>query len=202
MNIFRRYLYTQVGAMIITFALFLTMQGFLSTGYNVTAQRDYQTVNFVRVKQDEDIQTKQFQPKKPEEPLPEPETVSLQSKAFEAPVSQYDISEVAVKPSFTIQPGSGFGSGDGDFLPMVKVPPQYPRRALRNGIEGYVIVSFTVTTDGSVRNPKVIEAKPPGAFDQSAINAVLKFKYKPRVIGGQAVEVHGVQNKFTFKLKR
>ena len=41
-----------------------------------------------------------------------------------------------------------------------------------------------------------------GAFDQAAINAVLKFKYKPRVIAGQAVEVQGVQNKFTFKLKR
>ena len=202
MNVFRRYLYTQVGAMIITFALFLTMQGFLATGYDVSASHDYQTVNFIRVKQDEDIQTREFRPKKPDEPLPEPETLQTQSQAFEAPVSNYDISNVSVKPSFDIKPGSGFGSGDGDFLPMVKVPPQYPRRALRNGIEGYVIVSFTVTADGSVRDPVVIEAKPEGAFDQAAINAVLKFKYKPRVIAGQAVEVQGVQNIFTFKLKR
>ncbi|MDX1694912.1 MAG: TonB family protein [Ketobacteraceae bacterium] len=202
MKVFQRYIYTQVGAMIITFALFMTMQGFLATGYDVSASHDYQTVNFIRVKQDEAIKTREFKPEKPDEPLPEPETLELESKAFEAPVSKYDISNVSVKPSFNISPGSGFGSGDGDFLPMVKVPPQYPRRALRNGVEGYVVVSFTVTTDGSVRDPKIVEARPEGAFEQAAINAVLKFKYKPRVIGGQAVEVQGVQNKFTFRLKQ
>lgn len=203
MNVFRRYMYTQVGAMLITLALFLTMQGFLASGYDVSASRDYQTVNFIRVKKDSDIQTRDLRPEKPPEPQLEPETVEMQnSRAFEAPVSSYDVSNVAVKPSFNINPGSGFGSGDGDFLPMVKVPPQYPSRALRNGIEGYVIVSFTVTSEGSVKDPKVIAANPPGAFDQAAINAVLKFKYKPRVIGGQAVAVQGVQNKFTFKLKR
>ena len=190
--------------MIITFVLFLTMQGFLATGYDISTGHDYQTVNFIRVQQDEEIRTRQVKPEKPDEPLPEPqtETIAMETKAFQAPVSSYDISNVSVQPGFDIQPGAGFGSGDGDFLPMVKVPPQYPRRALRNGIEGYVIVSFTVTADGSVRNPKVIEAKPPGAFDQAALNAVMKFKYKPRVIAGQAVEVQGVQNKFTFKLKR
>ena len=202
MNTFRRYIYTQVGAMMITFALFLTTQGFLATGFDVTANPDYQTVNFIRVKKDSDIQSRDVKPQKPEEPLPEPETVEMQSRAFEAPVSTYDISNVAVKPSFNIKPGTGFGSGDGDFLPMVKVPPQYPRRALRNGVEGYVIVSFTVMPDGSVKDPRVIEANPPGVFDQAAIGAVLKFKYKPRVIAGQAVAVQGVQNKFTFKLKR
>lgn len=188
--------------MIITFALFLTMKGFLATGYDVSAAHDYRTVNFIRVKQDSDIQTKQLKPKKPDEPVPQPESVQLQSKAFEAPVESFDISQVSVKPSFDINPGTGLGTGDGDFLPMVKVPPRYPRRALRNGIEGYVVVSFTVATDGRVKDPVVVESKPTGAFDQAAINAVLKFKYKPRVIAGQAVEVHGVQNKFTFKLKR
>ncbi|MCG8670074.1 MAG: energy transducer TonB [Pseudomonadales bacterium] len=202
MNVFGRYIYTQVGAMLITFVLFLTMQGFLSTGYDVSVGHDYQSVNFIRVKQDTDLQLKQIKPKKPEEPLEEPDPVELDTKAFQAPVDSFDISEVAVKPSFNIEGGVGFGTGDGDFLPMVKVPPQYPRRALRNGIEGWVVVSFTVTSDGSVRSPKVVDSNPKGVFDQSAINAVMKFKYKPRMVAGQAVEVQGVQNKFTFKLKR
>lgn len=202
MNTFRRYLYTQVGAMLITFALLLIMQGFLATGFDVSAPHDYRAVSFIRVKQDTDLQLKKVKPQKPEDPVEEPEQVNLQSKAFQAPVENFDISRISVKPSFDIKPGIGLGTGDGDFLPMVKVPPQYPRRALRNGIEGYVVVSFTVTTDGSVRNPRVVEAKPKGVFDQAAINAVLKFKYKPRVIGGQPVEVQGVQNKFTFRLKR
>lgn len=188
--------------MLITFALFLTMQAILSTGQSTSASHDYQAVNFIRVKEDTDLQLKKIKPKKPEEPVEEPEPVELQNKAFQAPIDSFDISEVSVKPSFNIEAGTGFGTGDGDFLPMVKVPPQYPRRALRNGIEGWVIVSFTVTTDGSVRNPKVVDGKPKGVFDQSAINAVMKFKYKPRMVAGQAVEVQGVQNKFTFKLKR
>ena len=202
MNIFRRYIYTQVGAMVVTFVLFLVMQGFLATGFDLNAPQDYRSVNFIRVKQDTDLQLRKIKPPNPEEPVEEPDPVQLESKAFQAPVDSFDMSKVSVKPSFTIEPGSGFGSGDGDFLPMVKVPPQYPRKALRSGVEGYVVVSFTVTTDGTVRSPKVVDAKPQGVFEQSAINAVLKFKYKPRVIAGQAVEVHGVQNKFTFKLKR
>ena len=202
MNVFGRYIYTQVGAMLITFALFLIMQGFLSTGYDVSASHDYKSINFIRVKQDTDLQVKQVKPKKPEEPVEEPEPTELESQAFQAPVNSFDISDVSVKPSFKIEAGTGFGTGNSDFLPMVKVPPQYPRRALRNGVEGWVIVSFTVTTDGSVRNPRIVQSNPKGIFDQSAINAVTKFKYKPRMVAGQAVKVQGVQNKFTFKLKR
>lgn len=202
MKVLSRYIYTQVGAMLITFALLMIMQGFLATGGDVSATHEYQAVNFIRVKQDTDLQLKKIKPKKPEEPVEEPEPVELQNKAFQAPVDSFDISDISVKPSFKIEAGTGFGTGDGDFLPMVKVPPIYPRRALRNGVEGWVIVSFTVTTDGSVRDPKVVDGKPRGLFDQSAINAVMKFKYKPRMVAGQPVEVQGVQNKFTFKLKR
>ena len=55
--------------------------------------------------------------------------------------------------------------------------PVYPRRAQTRGIEGYVIVEYTVTSQGAVQNPVVVEAKPPGIFDRSAINALLKVKY-------------------------
>ena len=40
--------------------------------------------------------------------------------------------------------GVGFGVSDGEYLPIVKVAPVYPARALRMGIEGYCIVEFTV----------------------------------------------------------
>ena len=98
-----------------------------------------------------------------------------------------------------LQGGLALESGDGEYLPIVKVAPIYPRRALSRGIEGYVIVEFTVTKQGTVRNPVVIEAKPEGIFNQSAMAAAKKFKYKPRVIDGQATEVAGVQNKNHFQ---
>jgi protein TonB len=86
-------------------------------------------------------------------------------------------------------------------LPIVKVSPIYPRRAQSRGIEGYVIVEFIVTKNGSVRDAIVVEAKPEGIFDQAAMAAALKFKYKPRVVDGVAMEVAGVQNKISFQIE-
>ena len=96
--------------------------------------------------------------------------------------------------------GGGFSS-DGEYLPIVKVAPVYPRRAQTRGIEGYVILEFIVTRTGSVINPVIVEAKPPGIFDRAAINAALKFKYKPKVVNGEAIDVAGVRNRITFELE-
>lgn len=98
--------------------------------------------------------------------------------------------------------GSGLSATDGEYLPMVKVAPQYPRRALRRGIEGYVVLEYTVTTTGAVKNPVVIEAEPADIFNQSAIDSAVRYKYKPRVIDGKPVEVPGVRTKIVFKMAK
>lgn len=213
MGYYKRYIYTQVGAMLITFALFLVMQGFLSSGFDV-GHHDRSQPNFIRIKKAEEIQVKTPKPlQKPKKPVPAPAATPMETlpkPAFEAPVSHFDISDVVIKPSMSIQPGKGFGQregtgrggGDSDYLPLVKVPPMYPRKALRSGVEGYVVVAFTVTADGRVTHPRVIKAKPKGVFEQAAINAVLGFKYRPRTVNGKPMAVNNVQNKFTFKVKR
>ena len=63
-----------------------------------------------------------------------------------------------------------------------------------------MVVEFTVTRQGTVRDPVVVQAEPEGIFEQSALDAVMKFKYKPRVIDGEPVEVEGVQNRMTFEM--
>ncbi len=102
-----------------------------------------------------------------------------------------------------------------EYLPIVKVQPAYPRRALSRGMVGWVTLEFTVTREGTVKDPVVIEncawVKPPQAagqcannpnsvFDSAATKAVQKFRYKPRVVDGVAVETAGVQNTITFDL--
>ena len=104
--------------------------------------------------------------------------------------------DIAVSSGF----GVAAGTADGDYLPIVKVAPVYPRRAVDRGIEGYVIVEFTVTKTGAVRDPVVVEYHPSTIFNKAAINAALKFKYKPRVVNGEPIEVHGVLNRITFEL--
>jgi len=96
--------------------------------------------------------------------------------------------------------GTGLSASDGEFLPIVKVAPQYPSRASARGIEGYVLLEYTVTKQGTVQGPVVIEAVPPKIFNKAAINSALRYKYKPRVVDGVPQDVKGVRTKITFKL--
>jgi protein TonB len=96
---------------------------------------------------------------------------------------------------------NGASASDGEYLPIVKVQPMYPNRAASRGIEGYCIVQYTVTTTGTTRDPVVTDC-PNKVFARASMKAALKFKYKPRVVDGVAVEVPGVRNKFTFQLDK
>ncbi len=135
----------------------------------------------------------------PDEPPPDMEPLDFDtdlemSMANMAPT-------VAVNVSIN---ASGLSSGDGEYLPIVKVAPIYPRRAQTRGITGYCIVTYTVTTTGAIRDPYVeneADCSPKGIFERASLKAALKFKYKPRVVDGQAIEVAGVQNKFTYELE-
>jgi protein TonB len=92
------------------------------------------------------------------------------------------------------------GLPDTDLLPLVKVTPHYPERARRNNIEGYVLIEFTVDELGRVVDPMIIEAEPVGVFDRSAMEAVQRFKYRPRVLYGQPMVVTGVKHRLSFVL--
>ncbi len=113
------------------------------------------------------------------------------------------IKVLTLKP--TVIPNSGpvvdLGpSADGDMMPIVILEPTYPRRAAERDIEGYALISLTVTADGMVADAEVLEAEPAGYFESAALKAVNKFKYKPRVVNGRAMPVSGVQYKMTFNL--
>ncbi len=194
-----RYAFGVVLGAVATFLLFMLMQAVIA---NPEAATDTgvkgRIVDFVRVQEDQEVQVKKRKPPPPppvDEPppsMPKPTLDSNVSVGMEIGLVDVDI-DVDVS-------GTGYSS-DGEYLPIVKVAPIYPRRAQSRGIEGYVLLEFTVTTTGSVRDPSVIEAKPPGVFDRSAINAALKFKYKPKVVDGEPIEVAGVRNLITFQLE-
>jgi len=90
---------------------------------------------------------------------------------------------------------------DGSYVPIFQVPPQYPRRAAERGIEGCVVLKYVVTEVGSVRDPEVLQSIPQGIFDRAAIRAALRYKYKPLIRDGNAVEVEGVTQRITFVLE-
>jgi len=160
-------------------------------------------VDFVRLKRDESIQRRQIKPEKPpppEAPPPQPPTPQLENLNPNA--EKIAISAVPVETDIEMSGGFSLGVGEGDYLPIVKVAPIYPQRALSRGIQGYCVVQYTVTRQGQTRDPFVVEDQCTSSlFHSASLQAALKFKYKPRVIDGQAVEVPGVQNKFTFEIE-
>lgn len=190
-------------AVSVTFVLLWGMQMLITGGKDALTEPPRGNVlDFIRLKPEETVQKKERKPQKPPKPQTPPPPMQ------QPQMQQANPNADAVSTSFTadiaadtgLAGGLSLDSGDGDYLPIVKVAPIYPRRAQSRGIEGYVIVEFTVTKNGSVRDPIVVEAKPENIFNRAALDAALKFKYKPRVVDGEATEVAGVQNKITFEI--
>ena len=198
-----RYLIALIVAGVVTFFLFLGMQALIQGGEGaMTEPAKGNVLDFVRLKQEETVQKKERKPQKPptpKEPPPPLESPQMAQTNLDATGNNFDFS-ANVDGDINLAGGLALESSDGEYLPIVKVSPVYPRRALSRGIEGYVIVEFTVAKNGTVREPKVITAEPESIFDRAALDAALKFKYKPRVVNGEAVEVAGVQNKISFQI--
>ena len=96
--------------------------------------------------------------------------------------------------------GVNNGLAEGDYLPIMKVPPEYPNRMLSRGIEGWVLVEFTVDKLGRVQAPRVVDAQPGSGFNVSALRAVMRYKYRPRVVNGETVPVQGVRQRIVFNI--
>jgi protein TonB len=190
--------------LVVTAALFWTMQYLIETTEGTLNEgTSGNLVDFVRLKRDESIQRRQLKPKKPPPPdAPPPQPPTPQLDNLNPNAEKIAISAAPVETDIEMSGGFSLGVGEGDYLPIVKVAPIYPQRALSRGIEGYCVVQYTVTKQGTIRDPFVIEDQCTSSlFHRASIQAALKFKYKPRVIDGQAVEVPGVQNKFTYEIE-
>jgi protein TonB len=194
-----------LGAMV-TLCLFWIMQYLIvSADRSLDEAKRGTFVDFVRVKKNEIVERKQIKPKKPQPPYaPPPEPPAPRLDELTSSANKISINSVPVNTKIDLTAGGfSLGVGEGDYLPIVKVAPIYPRRAVSRGVEGHCIVQYTVTRAGTTRDVLVVAGEcTSGLFEKGSVNAAQKFKYKPRVIDGDAVEVLGVRNKFTYKLEK
>jgi TonB family protein len=87
-------------------------------------------------------------------------------------------------------------------LKRLRAPsPDYPATALTQRIAGSVTLEYTVNSSGETRDIHVVEATPPGVFDQAAINAVKHWRYAPLLVNGAAVDVP-VRTRMRFELPK
>lgn len=197
-----RYVFSIVVGVVVTLSLLFVMQLLIVTGKAaLTKPRERAQLDFVRVRRNETLNTEDFTPEKPPPP-PEvpPETPPQDFDSVDPNTPTINVAPPQVAAETSIGGPGGMNIAEGDYLPIVRVAPVYPARALSRGLEGYVDMSFTVTTTGTVKDPVVVFSTS-SLFERAAIRAVLKFKYKPRVVDGVPVDVPNVKTRITFKIE-
>jgi periplasmic protein TonB len=168
--------------------------------------RGMRIVDFVRLKRESEPEVKKRElpdRAQPERPPPPPEMEMAKGEAPNA--LEIAASMPAFEPEMDLagRPGGGAAAGpsDADVVPLVRVSPQYPARALQRGVEGWVQLRFTITEAGTVKDVAIVKAEPSSYFEEAATSAVRKYKYKPKIVDGKAVERPGVEIILSFRLQ-
>ena len=184
----------------VAIGLFYLMQALVDRDYKQEDTKARKIADIVVPDKVIETNLKEVKPEKvedPEEPPPDLEPID-----FDTDIDM-NVANTAPNTGINLKlSSSGMSSGDGEYLPIVKVAPIYPRRAQTRGISGYCIVEYTVTKTGSIRDPQPVDCQPSGIFERASVKAAEKFKYNPRVVDGEPIEVAGVQNKFTYELEQ
>lgn len=193
-----------LGSAAVTLGLFVIMETLVAFDGDVDLDGGPKK-RFVDVIQDiedtppERMERKVEKPPEPEAPPPDVDTPQVQASDT---IMNVGAGTQGFAPQ-TDTMGINLGpSADGDMLPLVLAPAQFPRRAQERGVSGFCRVSLTVLEDGTVDPDSVIGVaeEPKGYFCRAAIRAAQKYKYKPRVVNGKAQKVTGVQYNVKFEL--
>lgn len=159
------------------------------------------TIDFVRLKKDAELETRERRkPPKPEPPKqPPPPKMQIDTPPPpDQPPLPFAMPKMSLPSGVTGGPFLGNfsaadASGYSELIPLVRIAPQYPRQAARDRIEGYVVIEITVNPDGTVKTARPIDAKPRGVFESSAVQSILKWKFRPKVEDGKPIEFKGIQ---------
>lgn len=193
---------------LITLVLFTIMYLMIAAGgHAVDKTKSLQAVDFIRLKKDSDLETRERRkPPPPEKPKePPPPKMKVETK----PETQRQTPDIPFKMNLAMTGVSGgpfIGnftageiSGDSELIPLVAIAPQYPRSAARDGIEGWVDVEITIGPDGTVKSARAVNAKPRGVFESAAVQAAFKSRFRPKIVDGKGVEAKGVR-RYNFTL--
>ncbi|MEZ9448977.1 energy transducer TonB [Vibrio splendidus] len=190
-------------------ALFSFMAWMVDNGHQRSPDNsETLSFNMVMVEQEQEVQRRQRAvPEKPEMPEPPPEAKTSQSQAEVTPLNSMsslpslDLNTSVDGLAINAPTFSDFGSNQ-QALPLYRVEPRYPAKALKRGAEGHVIMSFTIDETGRPIDIQVTDANPRRMFEREAMRALKKWKYQPKVVDGKAIDQVGQTVKLEFKLAK
>ncbi len=189
-----------------TLSIFYFMATLISSDKSYMKDReDGEPIEFLRIHQDDTLETRNRRPPKQPEAEPPPKQPQLKVATPDTPSKpQMALDMPQISRSIDLNSASFSGgmapAASGEVLPLVRIEPHYPQRARMSGIEGWVEVQFDVDKKGAVYNIQIIGAKPWKIFDTSARRAVARWKYRPRVINGKPTVQKNIRTRFEFKI--
>jgi protein TonB len=195
-------------ALMINFLLFVLMQQMVAgRRIELSDMAGARIIDFIRVPDHLETQPqrrlRKKAPEPPEPPEPPPKQIRPQMEALQQPLPQplprlkIDAPQAAIDSDGPYLGGialkvPGFIMAH-DLVAILRRPPPYPRLLKRRGIEGYALVEFTVTAQGLVQDPVIIESHPHEGFGKSVMRTVRYWKFKPYRIDDQPVAVRARQ---------
>jgi protein TonB len=200
--VIQRYAAAGLIAFAVTFGLFYLMQALITKVAGELQDPAGSIVEFVRLKKDSEPELKKRQlPKKqkPEEPPPPPDLSLSRSNRPDQGLQDMVLS-VGLGIALEGGPNLGAAVSDSDAVPVVRVNPLYPPRALERGTEGWVELRFTISASGTVQDAEVTNSHPGNVFDRAALKAVGRWKYNPKIEDGNPVERRGITLRLEFKI--
>ncbi|OOF10108.1 MULTISPECIES: energy transducer TonB [Salinivibrio] len=207
----KRWLISMPVALVFTLGLFMLMA--LMVGHSTQRPQEKSTsmsIDIFMQEPDTDVQRRQRTvperpkpPEMPDTPTPVTQTQSTASAQPDMPTLnlQTNIQGVMVQAPSLGDLSVMQGPNNQQAMPLFRVEPNYPPRAMRRGLEGYVVVRFTISPSGRPQDLSVVEANPPRVFEREALRALRKWKYEPKVVNGEAVAQPGQQIKLEFNLR-
>jgi protein TonB len=190
-----------IAGLTFTASMFWLLWSLIGTSYDVGDRAEAARIEFSRMRRDTEVATKRDEKVERERPPPTPETprMAFAAGGVESNVAQLTpiVDARGAMSRMTMSAGS-----DRDVIPLVRINPDYPPRALSRGLEGWVQVQFTITATGTVKDAVVVTAEPRNIFDDAALKAIARWRYNPKVENGTAVERVGVQTIIRFQLEQ
>jgi len=200
----QRYVVSIGLAVLVTFALFFTMQSLISMqARQATDTSKTSSLDFVRLKRESATEARKRQLPKKEEHKPPPPPPDFSTNQTPRPgMESVAIAMPGMATDMNLSGGVSLGAApvDTEATPILRVPPIYPPRAAERGIEGWVDVQFTISPIGAVVDPIVTESHPSSIFDRAALRTVKKWKYRPKVVDGVGVPQEGIRTRIQFNL--
>jgi periplasmic protein TonB len=189
------------GGALFTSSMFWLLWSLVATSFEIGDRAEAAPIEFSRIRPPTEAESRRDEKIVRERPPPTPDTPRLSFSAGGVENTVAQLTPIVDARGAMSRMSMSAGS-DRDVIPLVRINPDYPQRALQRGLEGWVEVQFTITTTGMVKDAMVVNAEPQNTFDEAALKAIARWRYNPKVENGVAVERVGVQTRVVFEIEQ